>query len=99
MNSNAMSIHHRAKHLNISHHGLYLPSSDSIDTKIVKKKQKKERKIGSYNTFFNSLQQLFVPLTHHGNIIKQLLVDKMQKGPLIRSRVPLHFVPKKKKSR
>jgi hypothetical protein len=43
------------------------------------------------------LQQLFVPLTHHGNIIKQLLVDKMQKGPLIRSRVPLHFVPNKEK--
>jgi len=26
-------------------------------------------------------------------------MDKMQKGPLIRSRVPLHFVPKKKKKK
>jgi hypothetical protein len=32
-------------------------------------------------------------------IIKQLLMDKMQKGPLIRSRVPLHFEPPKKKKR
>jgi len=26
-------------------------------------------------------------------------MDKMQKGPLIRSRVPLHFVPPKKKKK
>jgi hypothetical protein len=63
---------------------------------LIPKTMKTTRKRGDHITiqlFFNTLQQLFVPLTHHGNY-NQTAYDA--KGPLIRSRVPLHLVPKKK---
>lgn len=66
---------------------------------LIPKTMKTTRKRGDHITiqlFFNTLQQLFVPLTHHGNY-NQTAYDA--KGPLIRSRVPLHLVPKKKREK